>query len=59
MKAKPALPPVKLGPRNRAKSIQSQKKDIEAINKAFKRKIGDGGYQSQGAFGRRHAPSVQ
>jgi hypothetical protein len=50
------LPPVKAGPRNRAKSVQSQKKDIEAINKAFKRKIGDDGYRSQGAFGRKHAP---
>jgi len=55
MKAKHTLPPVKAGPRNRAKSVQSQKKDIEAINKAFKRKIGDDGYRSQGAFGRKHA----
>ena len=55
MKAKHTVPPVKAGPRNRAKSEQSQKKDIEAINKAFKRKIGDDGYRSQGAFGRKHA----
>jgi hypothetical protein len=55
MKAKRILPAVKVGPRNRAKSAQSQKKDIEAINKAFKRKIGDDGYRSQGAFGRKHA----
>jgi hypothetical protein len=55
MKAKRILPPVKVGPRNRAKSVQSQKKDIEAINRAFKRKIGDDGYRSQGAFGRKHA----
>jgi hypothetical protein len=56
MKAKRILPPVKAGPRNQAKSAQSQKKDIEAINKAFKRKIGDDGYRSQGAFGRKHVP---
>jgi hypothetical protein len=55
MKAKDPLRPVKVGPRNRAKSVQSQKKDIEAINKAFKRKIGDDGFRSQGAFGRKHA----
>jgi hypothetical protein len=58
MKAKRTLPPVKAGPRNRAKSVQSQKKDIEAINKAFKRKIGDDGYRSQGAFGRKHAQRI-
>ena len=56
MKARRTLTPVKVGPRNRAKSAQSQKKDIEAINKAFKRKIGDDGYRSQGAFGRKHVP---
>jgi hypothetical protein len=32
MKAKHTVPPVNAGPRNRAKSEQSQKKDIEAIN---------------------------
>ena len=46
------LPPVKVGPRKRAESEQSQKKDIEAINRAFKRKIGDDEYRSQRAFGR-------
>jgi hypothetical protein len=56
MKAKRTLTPVKVGPRNRAKSAQSQKKDIEAINNAFKRKIGEDGYRSQGAFGRKHVP---
>ena len=55
MKAKHTLPSAKVGPRNRAKPEQSQKKDIEAINRAFKRKIGDDGYRSQGAFGRKHA----
>ena len=52
MKAKHTLPPVKVGPRKRAESEQSQKKDIEAINRAFKRKIGDDEYRSQRAFGR-------
>jgi hypothetical protein len=34
MKAKRTLPPTNVGLRHRAKSVQSQKKDIEAINKA-------------------------
>ena len=55
MKDKRTLPLTKVGRRHRGKSVQSQKKDIEAINKAFKRKIGDDGFRPQGVFGRKPA----
>jgi hypothetical protein len=53
MKAKRTLPPGKVARRPRGNFQTSQKKDREAIDAAFKRKIGDDGFRPQGAFGRK------
>jgi hypothetical protein len=53
MKAKRALPPGKVARRPRGNFQTSQRKDREAIDAAFKRKIGDDGFRPHGAFGRK------
>jgi hypothetical protein len=54
MKAKRTLPPIKVGFRIRRNYETSQKKDRDAIDAAFKRKIGEDGFRLHGAFGRKH-----
>jgi len=51
MKIKRSLPPTRVGRRPRRKYETSQKRDRDAIDAAFKRKLGDDGFQPGGVFG--------
>jgi hypothetical protein len=50
MKGKRTLPPTKVGRRLRGNYERTQKKDLEAIDAALKRKIGDDGFRPRGRF---------
>ena len=53
MKNKPTLPQTKIERRPRRNFETTQKKDRDAIDAAFKRKIGDNGLRPRGEFGRK------
>jgi hypothetical protein len=54
MKTKRTLPPTKVGARRPRRNFErSQKEDRDAIDAAFKRKIGDDGFRPHGVFGRK------